>query len=42
LSQIIPPGLLLGNVLLICTSWFHNNFTLPSRLVLNNFSAWSY
>ena len=27
LSRIIPSGLLLGQVLLICTSWFHN--TLP-------------
>jgi len=42
LSWIIPSCLLLGKVLLICSSWFHSTFTLPSRLVLNNFSTQSY
>jgi len=35
-------SLLLGMVLSVYTSWFHNIFTLLSRLVLTVFDTWSY
>jgi hypothetical protein len=36
------PGLLLGTFLSVCTCWFHNMVTLPSRIVSTEFGTWPY
>ena len=40
--QIMISGLLLGIVLLVCISWFHNMVTFPSWLVSTDFSTCLY
>ena len=42
LSRIIMSGLLLGIVLSVCISWFHNMVTLPPWLVSTDFGTCSY
>ena len=42
LSWTMISSLLLAMVLSVYTSWFHNKFTILSRLVLTVFNTWSY
>ena len=41
LSRIMVPGLLIGMALSVCTCWFHNMVTWPSRLISTDYGTWS-